>query len=232
MVTDVTSVPASVLDQIGVGTAESAPTRIDAPRLAADGKPRVLYVGAEFCPFCAAERWPLVVALSRFGTWSDLGATRSASKDVYPETQTLSFHGATFTSDVLSFTGVETTGNTPVDGSYPALDRLTPADERIVQDYNKPPYTPAAGNIPFLDVGGLYVSAGSTYSPKVLQGRSRQQIAASLDDPQDPVAAAIGGSANVLTAVLCEATGGKPADVCSSAGVTQAAAAVAGAQPK
>ncbi len=34
------------------------------------GKPEVLFVGAEFCPFCAAERWPLIVALSRFGHFS------------------------------------------------------------------------------------------------------------------------------------------------------------------
>jgi hypothetical protein len=228
----VTSVPASVLDRIGVGAAQTAPTKIDAPALVADGKPRVLYVGAEFCPFCAAERWPVVVALSRFGTWSGLGATHSASKDVYPDTQTLSFHGATYTSDYLSFTGVETTGNTPVDGSYPPLDSLDPVDEKIVQDYNKPPYTRTAGSIPFLDVAGRYVTSGASYSPEVLEGLSRARIAAALDDPSDPVAKAVGGTANVLTAVLCEATGGTPTAVCTAPGVTAAADAVAGAQPK
>ena len=228
----VTSVPASVLDEIGVGDAQTAPAKIDAPRLVADGKPKVLYVGAEFCPYCAAERWPVVVALSRFGTWSGLGATHSASKDVYPDTQTLSFHGATYTSDYLSFTGVETTGNTPVNGQYPPLDSLAPADEKVVQDYNKPPYTATAGSIPFVDVAGLYVTSGATYSPKVLEGMSRAQIAAALDDPKDPVAKAVGGTANVLTAVLCEATGGQPSEVCTAPGVTAAAEAVAGAQPK
>jgi len=228
----VTSVPASVLDEIGVGDAQTAPAKIDAPRLVADGKPKVLYVGAEFCPYCAAERWPVVVALSRFGTWSGLGATHSASKDVYPDTQTLSFHGATYTSDYLSFTGVETSGNTPVNGQYPPLDSLAPADEKVVQDYNKPPYTATAGSIPFLDVAGLYVTSGATYSPKVLEGMSRAQIAAALDDPKDPVAKAVGGTANVLTAVLCEATGGQPSEVCTAPGVAAAADAVAGAQPK
>jgi len=228
----VTSVPASVLDEIGVGDAQTAPAKIDAPRLVADGKPKVLYVGAEFCPYCAAERWPVVVALSRFGTWSGLGATHSASKDVYPDTQTLSFHGATYTSDYLSFTGVETTGNTPVNGQYPPLDSLAPADEKVVQDYNKPPYTATAGSIPFLDVAGLYVTSGATYSPKVLENMSRAQIAAALDDPKDPVAKAVGGTANVLTAVICEATGGQPSEVCTAPGVTAAATAVAGAQAK
>ncbi|QLQ14649.1 MAG: DUF929 family protein [Micropruina sp.] len=29
----------------------------------------MLYVGAEFCPFCAMARLPLTIALSRFGTF-------------------------------------------------------------------------------------------------------------------------------------------------------------------
>jgi hypothetical protein len=32
----------------------------------------MLYIGAEYCPYCAAERWPLVMALSKFGTFSNL----------------------------------------------------------------------------------------------------------------------------------------------------------------
>jgi hypothetical protein len=61
------------------------------------GKPLVVYIGAEYCPFCAAQRWPLVVALSRFGTFSGLSVTRSASEDVFPDTATLSFHSASYT---------------------------------------------------------------------------------------------------------------------------------------
>jgi hypothetical protein len=29
------------------------------------GKPEMLYIGAEFCLYCAELRWPLAVALSR-----------------------------------------------------------------------------------------------------------------------------------------------------------------------
>jgi hypothetical protein len=232
VVRDVTGVPASVLDRIGVGTAETAPAKIDAPALTADGKPRVLYVGAEFCPYCAAERWPVVVALSRFGTWSHLGATHSASEDVYPDTQTLSFHGASFTSDHVSFTGVETTTNERQGGSYAPLDSLDAADQKIVDTYNRPPYTQSEGSIPFIDIGGRYVASGAIYSPKVLEGKSRAEIAAALHDPTSPVAKAVNGSANVLTAAICEATGGQPADVCTSTGVTTAADALATAQSR
>ena len=126
----VTNVPAASLDAVGFGTAQAAPTRIDAPPLTADGKPQVLYVGAEYCPFCAGQRWPVVVALSRFGTWSNLGATTSASEDVFPDTETLSFHGAGYTSDHLTFTGTELQTRTLKDGAYTPLDTLSPPTRR------------------------------------------------------------------------------------------------------
>ena len=56
--TKLTTVPASALDAVGVGTSSNPPKTIDAPALTRDGKPRVVYVGAEYCPFCASERWP------------------------------------------------------------------------------------------------------------------------------------------------------------------------------
>ena len=60
----------------------------------------------------------------------------------------------------------------------------------------------------------------------MLQGKSRAEIAAALADPDDPIAKAVNGSANILTAAICEATEGQPAAVCTSPGVTAAAAAL------
>jgi uncharacterized protein DUF929 len=226
----VTAVPPATLDKVGAGTVQRVPRRIDAPALTAGGKPRFLYVGAEYCPFCAAERWPVVVALSRFGTWSRLGATHSSGSDVYPNTATLSFHGVTFTSSYLSFTGVETRSNKVEGGSYAPLDSLSPTDQKIFETYDRPPYTEGSpGGIPFLDIGGPYVTSGASYDPKTLQGKSHEQIAGALADPNDPVAQAVDGTANVLAATVCQITGGKPAAVCDSAGV-RAAAAKLGAQ--
>jgi len=108
---DVTTVPASVSDTVRAAGVTSVPQSIEAPALTDNGKPKVLYIGAEYCPFCAAERWPMVVALSRFGTWTGLAGTESGAKDVFPNTQTLSFHGAKFTSDYLTFAGFETQTN-------------------------------------------------------------------------------------------------------------------------
>jgi len=90
------SVPAAALDTVGSPSSVVAPSRTGTSSIlrAADGKPVVIYVGAEYCPYCAAERWGIAVALSRFGTLSNLSATHSASNDIYPDTQTLSFYGS------------------------------------------------------------------------------------------------------------------------------------------
>ena len=227
VVREVTQVPAATLDEVGAGTTTMPPGVIDAPDLTADGKPQVLYVGAEFCPFCAAERWPLVVALSRFGTWSGLSETESAADDVYPRTKTLSFHGATYESDLLTFTGVETSTNTRVDGRYEPLDVLSARDQRTFDTYAQPPYTTGpAGAIPFLDIGGRYALAGASFQPDVLTGKSQRQIAAALRTPENEISQAVNGSANVLTAALCEVTGGRPTQVCTASGVRSGAAAL------
>ena len=69
----ITNVPATVLDKVGAGPSGVAPLKtISSPSLSLDGKPEVLYIGAEYCPYCAAERWAMVQALSRFGTFSNL----------------------------------------------------------------------------------------------------------------------------------------------------------------
>jgi hypothetical protein len=224
-----TGVPPSVLSKAGGGGSAiiTKPSPLSAPPLTADGKPRVLYVGAEYCPFCATERWPMVVALARFGTWSNLGVTHSASQDVYPNTATLSFHGATFQSDYLSFTGVETETNQPQGNGYAPLDTLSAADAKLVETYDKPPYTTgSAGSIPFIAFGGKFVQAGASYNPAILSGLTALQIAQAVHDGSSPVGTTIAAAANQITAVLCTLTGDKPAAVCSAAPIPQLQAAL------
>jgi Domain of unknown function (DUF929) len=229
---DVTSVSTATSDKVAAAEAASAPARINAPALTDGGKPKVLYVGAEYCPYCAAERWPMVVALSRFGTWTGLGGTESSAKDVFPSTQTLSFHGAKFTSDYLTFAGYETESNKQVGGQYAPLDTLPSADQKLFDTYNKPPYIQSAGGIPFIDIGGTYVTSGASFSPQLLAGKSRAQIAAALADPSSDIAKAIISNANVLTATICKATANLPANVCTSAGVQAGATVLTKSQKK
>jgi hypothetical protein len=48
----------------------------------------------------------------------------------------------------------------------------------------------------------------------VLQGLTLAKISLALADPASPVAKAIDGTANTLTAALCQLTEGKPGAVC------------------
>lgn len=224
VVAAVTKVPASVFDTVGAGTTTATLKAVKAPALTAGGKPRLLFMGAEYCPYCATDRWALAAALSRFGTFTGLGQTASSSSDVFPSTPTLSFHGAKYTSSYLSFTGYEIESNKVEGSSYAPLDTMTSADSAIATKYDAPPYLSSNGAIPFLDFGGQFVTQGAPYSPQLLAGMTHAQVAADMSKPTSTVGKAIIGTANLYTAALCHLTGSKPASVCSSAGATAAAA--------
>jgi hypothetical protein len=218
----VSDVSAATLDTVGRGKVDTLPKPVTGQTaLTADGKPLVVYIGAEYCPFCAAQRWPLVVALSRFGTFRGLSVTQSASDDVFPDTATLSFHGASYTSQYLAFQGVETHSNVRSGAGYATLDTLTTQQQQLLATFDAPPYvsSDSVGAIPFLDFGNQAVITGASYSPKLLAGKSAAQIAAALSDPGNPIAQAVDGSANAFTALLCKLTGGQPGEVCGSPAV-------------
>jgi hypothetical protein len=206
------SVPASTLDAVGRSSLVAPPNRVGDGSIGRgpDGKPLITYVGAEYCPYCAAERWALAVALSRFGTFTNLAGTHSASQDVYPDTQTLSFYGSHYTSPYVDFQSVEQTTNELVGGSYPALQTPTAQERALLATYD------SAGSIPFLDIANRYVVTGSSYSPQVLQGLSRADIAAQLGDPKSAVAQAIDGAANEITAAIKAVTPNLPSSVATS----------------
>lgn len=204
-----THVPVSVFAQVGAGTANSAPKPIAGPALTSGGKPEILYIGAEYCPYCAAERWALVVALSRFGTFSGLTLTHSSSVDVYPDTATFSFATVTYTSAYLVFDSVETATNTlGGNGTYHSLQTPTAAQEAVWVALDP------QRSIPFVDLGGTSAITGATYDPAVLQHKSAAQIASELADPSTPIARAVLGSANLISGAICQLTANQPAGAC------------------
>lgn len=228
LVASVTGVPAATLDAIGVGEVDTLPkaTSGSPAVLKVDGKPLVFYMGAEYCPFCAAERWPMIVAMSRFGTFGNLSQTFSSSTDSYPNTPTFSFHGATYTSDYLTFQAAEVLTNQPASGGgYTALDKLTTAQQQVLDQYDPAPAGQQGNPYPFVDLANQAVVAGASYDPALLAGKTQEQVAAALTDTSSPIAKAIIGSANALTIKLCTLTGGLPATVCTSAAVGAYAAA-------
>jgi hypothetical protein len=202
LVRQVTTVPAAALAGVSPGQATTLLQQVKTPgpRLTLDGKPAIVFVSEESCPFCAAERWALTVALSHFGTWSQLGITKSSATDIYPNTATLSFRAARYRSAELTLSTTELTDNV---GHL--LQPQTALDARLIASYDVPPYVNSvdqSGAVPFLDIGNRYILAGAQYNPQVLAGLSAAQIANQLSNPSSPVAQAIDGSANVIIAAI------------------------------
>src|SRR5579871_296249 len=128
LVAQVTGVPPATLEAVGRGSVSAMPIAVRTDVLRdTNGLPLITYVGAEYCPYCAAERWPLTVALSRFGSFSNLWLSHSASDDVFPNTPTLSYAHASFSSQYVSFQPVELTTNVRSGSSYQPLQTPTPA---------------------------------------------------------------------------------------------------------
>ncbi len=227
-----TSVPAAVLNTVGAPAPDGpAPVVLSGqPALVVGGRAAVVYVGSEFSPYCAAARWALVVALSRFGTFGHLGATSSSGAEAFPGIQTFSFDGASYRSRLVSWTGVEEYGptlNATEPAGFALLHRPDPLARSLLARYGSDPGSGAGdrstggATLPFIDIGNRVVAegAGIGFSPGALQGVSMAQIATDLSDPTSPVAQAVLGAANEFTAAICATTAETPARVCRSAGV-------------
>ena len=212
VVQQVTTVNPSVLAAVGAGQTQTKPTRLSggSPLIGASGKPEVFFYGAEYCPYCAAERWSLIVALSRFGTFSHLSQTTSSSTDVYPSTHTFSFYHSSYTSQYLDFVPLEVQSAQGV-----SLETPTAAEQQLVNQYNPD------GSFPFIDIANRYTNIGASYDPQVLSNLGWQEIASALSNANSPVAQSILGTANYLTAAICEATNQQPASVCQAAPIPQ-----------
>jgi thiol-disulfide isomerase/thioredoxin len=224
---DITTVPASALDKVGIGSvpsfmaaSEGGAPPIDAVSdtpLTSNGKPEMLYIGAEFCPYCAAMRWSMAVALSRFGTFTTpLHGIHSSSTDTDPNTPTLTFYKSSYSSPYLTFTPVENENR-----DRGPLQNTTASQQALWEKFD----SSADGvGYPFIDFGNKYVIKLPVYDPGVLAGMTWAQVAAALHNPNSQVAQGALGAANLITAAICKMTGGKPGNVCTSAGVVAASA--------
>lgn len=206
IVKTVTSVAPAALQTVGGGSASliAQPTQGDPP-LTANGKPELLFVGGEFCPICAAERWSMVQALSRFGKFSNLSQIRSATTD--GNLATFSFYKAGYASKYLSFVSVEAE-----DRNRKTLEKMTSAQQALFTKYTT--------GFPFLYFGGKYVQTSAGYNPSDLSGLSWQQIATQLKTPTSKVAQDILGEANNLTATICKMTNNQPSSACLTPEIT------------
>jgi len=242
VVSAISHVPASAFAAAGSKITSAGPYTIalsatkKQPPLTSDGKPLIVYMGSNWCPYCAASRWPLAVALSRFGSFAKLHITESgiATDEAYPGTPTLSFYGSTYTSPYVSFSGTEqcsdlisssTSTATEDCNGYKPLEALSPAVQKILLKYDFPPFESKnnEGGIPFIDFGNKIIEDGDFMDPSILAGLTHVQIAQSLGNPIASPAQPILVSANFYTAAICKLTNNKPGSVCDMPVVKQAA---------
>jgi Domain of unknown function (DUF929) len=207
--TKLASVPVSTLNAAPTDGLLNTPQPINGTALIANGKSELLFIGAEFCPHCAAERWPVYIALSKFGTFSpEPGRIHSATLD--GNVPTLTFYGTTYSSPYLTFTPVEVYTNRPSGNGYATLQVPTQAQYDLWQHIG-------GGTFPFLDFGGKRAMAGAQYSFGPLQNLPFSAVAAQVGNNSTVIGADIDSSASQLIKTICGSlTHGQPANVCSS----------------
>lgn len=178
--------------------------------------PQVLYIGAEWCPFCAAQRWPLIIALSRFGHWSHpLQPTESAAFDIYPNTVTWTFYRSHYVSHYISLTTLELAGRTKGPNGLPTvLEKPSPLIGRVWTRLDAPPFSSAPGQIPFVLVGSRYLWIGSNYAPSQLSHLNWAQVVHAIRH-QNPLGRTIMSNANLMTAAMCLSDHNEPSNVCT-----------------
>jgi thiol-disulfide isomerase/thioredoxin len=218
VLSQLSGVSMNTLNAVGGGPGGVNPTKpISGAALIHNGKPEVLYMGAEYCPYCAAERWAMIVAFDKFGNFTGLEYMQSAPlPERFPNTPTFSFRNANYTSNYISFVSVEQRDRQNQPLQTAAADQIA-----LMNTYDN--IQPNPGAIPFIDFGNAYAVIGSQFSPGVLRvGGSETatpydwtQISAQLDNSSSSFAQYIDGAANRMISAICKIDGGKPSSVCS-----------------
>ena len=214
---------ASLADNIGIGTVPVGPkgalpfvTNSNKLLVGANGKPMVLYVGADYCPFCAVTRWSLILALMRFGNFTELHYMTSSAVDYAPYTPTFTFYNSQYSSNVINFTDFEIAKNifNSTINNYEPLQTVPSQYNNVVvyysEEYTGKPNYP----IPVVDYGNYSVEIGAMAEPLILRGDNWSTIISDLKNPSTEISQGIVGAADVMTAQICHAINNN-ASVCT-----------------
>jgi hypothetical protein len=194
----------TLANQVGLGLVATYPTVINSTPLVLNGTPTVIYVGAEYCPYCAITRWGMVIALMRFGNLSSLHYMASSPTDIYPNTPTFTFFNSSYSSNYIKFLFAEIENQ-----SGAPLMTPTPLEAKVFADYD------LSHGIPFIDFGNRSVIDTAIILPVLLKGLDWQQAITAMQDPSSSVSQGIIGEANLMTAKICSIDNFTPASVCS-----------------
>ncbi len=178
-----------------------------------NGKPELVFVGGEFCPYCAVERWALIMALNRFGNFTNLHYMTAANDE--GDYATFTFVGSSYSSNYIVFKAFE------------AEDRAGNALQTVPANYSSV-WTTFGNGFPFVNMGNTYVIKVSLLAfPDILTGGNWTSILNEIST-SDSTGLQIRQAANMITAVICKATSGSPAAVCSAPPIGSATSAIAG----
>lgn len=197
------SVPISMLKASAAALPQiSSPNPVSVPLTSTlnsqSQKPTVFYFGAEWCPYCAAQRWPLAVALSEFGSFSPFKEVFSSSSDVYPSTPSISFYKNSYESSYINFVGVEYQ-----DSQHQTLATPTQAQISVIKSYDTQSFTnTATGSIPFLMISNKYASAGAYYNPAALPN-TQNKVIADIHSSSSKTGQAIRAAAYNIVKAIC-----------------------------
>jgi hypothetical protein len=230
LVSTLATVPQAVYDSVGV----SSPANPITPLRATSGsgnapmwmatvnggppEPVVFFYGAEFAPYAAAERWPLVLALSRFGSFRQLGLMQSSGTTAFANVSTFTFSDVYYASSHVILEPIERYSSlNPTGSRYLSLQVPDTRQSAAISGYGS-----SATTFPLLDVGNRWVLNASSFTPGVLLGLTQDQIAGDLSSPLSPLTQAVLSATNEITASICAVDGQKPGNVCESRGVVAA----------
>lgn len=164
------------------------------------GKPELLFIGAQYCPHCAGQRWAILKALDEFGSFS--GLTSSTNDD--GTIPTFDLLGATYTSNYVSFVHRDLE-----DRNHQPLETLSSTEQSLFNQYD------SSGGIPLVVVGG-YSLIGDGYNLADISGLSFRTVQTALQRGDSHVfVPEINAEANAITAFICHADRMKPASVCT-----------------
>lgn len=196
----------NVSNAVGIGVASKTNVKaLNNQPLTVNGKPEMLYIGAEYCPYCAAERWGMVIALMRFGSFSGLRLMTSDPNDYSPNTPTFTFYNSTYSSPYIYFVPVELTTN-----NQSTLQ--TPNDS---ESYLLAKYDPNGG-IPYILFANKTILLNANYDPySIIDTKNWTVIAQELHNASTVQSLAIVGTANLITAQICIMDNNTPSSVCS-----------------
>jgi thiol-disulfide isomerase/thioredoxin len=173
------------------------------------GKLFVFFMGAEYCPYCAAERWAIVRSLQKFGQWEGLKQTISAARDQpFLNLPTYDFTKATYNSPHIEFVAREIK-----DREFKPLQKLLKTEEKLVRKYDP------KKEIPFLSIAGRFMQIGAGFPPKIFIGHTFRQTETELKKIESEIRKTIDEEANVISALLC--VSGLPPELCKETGTAE-----------